>query len=336
MNATPEQVTEVLEAADAGDAQAAEQLLPLVYDELRRLAAAKMARETPGQTLQPTALVHEAWLRLVGGQVQNCTITDRDLGLINMRGRMYDPKIGRSTPDPIVQDPLRGESLNRYSYAWNNPSKWVDPSGFDDEPPAASDDQAPPGQGVAAQGVAAQGDFSYTVTCGPDCTLTVTGPSQTSDDQGQSRVFSWPGPTTFLVPREGPRSDPTSPGNPASVIGVLNGITGAAVDLFHMITAPQEYFGSPEGRPKGFPNPYAALKSALRIGYPEGTPQSFINVQERLSGTLFNVALGYGLGGLSEAGAIVGGIDESAAASVVEDFAGGAADELDPENETVG
>lgn len=60
------QVTQIIEAAGAGDAQAAEQLLPLVYEELRRLAAARIAKETPGQTLQPTALVHEAWLRLVG------------------------------------------------------------------------------------------------------------------------------------------------------------------------------------------------------------------------------------------------------------------------------
>ena len=59
-------VTRILEAIDRGDAHAADQLLPLVYEELRRLAARKMARETPGQTLQPTALVHEAWLRLTG------------------------------------------------------------------------------------------------------------------------------------------------------------------------------------------------------------------------------------------------------------------------------
>lgn len=60
-------VTSILEAvADGGDPAAAEQLLPLVYDELRKLAASKMAREAPNQTLQPTALVHEAWLRLVG------------------------------------------------------------------------------------------------------------------------------------------------------------------------------------------------------------------------------------------------------------------------------
>jgi RNA polymerase sigma factor (TIGR02999 family) len=60
----PEQVTQILDAVGAGDAQAAEKLLPLVYEELRRLAAHKMAGESPGQTLQATALVHEAWLRL--------------------------------------------------------------------------------------------------------------------------------------------------------------------------------------------------------------------------------------------------------------------------------
>ena len=59
-------VTRILDALQHGDASAAEDLLPLVYDELRRLAAHKMACEAPGQTLQPTALVHEAWLRLVG------------------------------------------------------------------------------------------------------------------------------------------------------------------------------------------------------------------------------------------------------------------------------
>jgi RNA polymerase sigma factor (TIGR02999 family) len=58
-------VTQLLEAAAAGDPKAAADLLPLVYDELRRLAAQKMAQEAPGQTLQATALVHEAYLRLV-------------------------------------------------------------------------------------------------------------------------------------------------------------------------------------------------------------------------------------------------------------------------------
>ena len=58
-------VTHILQAIESGDAQAANELLPLVYQELRRLAAHKMANEAPGHTLQPTALVHEAWLRLI-------------------------------------------------------------------------------------------------------------------------------------------------------------------------------------------------------------------------------------------------------------------------------
>jgi RNA polymerase sigma factor (TIGR02999 family) len=60
--------TKLLAAAAAGDKKAASELLPLVYDELRRLAAAKMAEETPGLTIQATALVHEAYLRLVGSE----------------------------------------------------------------------------------------------------------------------------------------------------------------------------------------------------------------------------------------------------------------------------
>src|SRR5947209_8394603 len=63
-------VTRILSAIDGGDPEAAEQLLPLVYDELRKLAARKLAHEAPGQTLQATALVHEAYLRLVGPEAQ--------------------------------------------------------------------------------------------------------------------------------------------------------------------------------------------------------------------------------------------------------------------------
>src|SRR6185436_2440791 len=59
-------VTRLLQAVQAGDRKAAADLLPLVYDELRKLAAARMAAESSGHTLQPTALVHEAYLRLVG------------------------------------------------------------------------------------------------------------------------------------------------------------------------------------------------------------------------------------------------------------------------------
>src|SRR5262245_33493147 len=64
------EITQVLHAVQRGDAGAAEELMKLVYDQLRRIAAAQMRREAPGQTLQPTALVHEAWLRL-GGDKQS-------------------------------------------------------------------------------------------------------------------------------------------------------------------------------------------------------------------------------------------------------------------------
>src|SRR5262245_6090425 len=74
-------VTRILSAIDQGDPRAAEQLLPLVYDELRQLAAQKLAQEKPGQTLQATALVHEAYLRLVasaGSQSSGTVSQDRD------------------------------------------------------------------------------------------------------------------------------------------------------------------------------------------------------------------------------------------------------------------
>lgn len=66
-------VKQILERMEGGDPNAADQLLPLVYEELRKLAARKMAQEAPGQTLQPTALVHEAWLKLAkpGPQLWN-------------------------------------------------------------------------------------------------------------------------------------------------------------------------------------------------------------------------------------------------------------------------
>ena len=63
-------VTQILSAIDEGDSQAADQLLPLVYEELRRLATSRMACEKPGQTLQATALVHEAWIKLAGSNRQ--------------------------------------------------------------------------------------------------------------------------------------------------------------------------------------------------------------------------------------------------------------------------
>ena len=62
----PADVTHLLTAIETGDPRAADQLLPLVYEELRKLAAFRMANEKPGQTLQPTALVHEAWIKIAG------------------------------------------------------------------------------------------------------------------------------------------------------------------------------------------------------------------------------------------------------------------------------
>jgi RNA polymerase sigma factor (TIGR02999 family) len=64
-------VTQLLNAVDAGDPKAADQLLPLVYEELRKLAVVRMANEKPGQTLQPTALVHEAWIKIAGDGQQH-------------------------------------------------------------------------------------------------------------------------------------------------------------------------------------------------------------------------------------------------------------------------
>lgn len=80
---TMSDVTQILSQIESGDPKAAEQLLPLVYDELRKLAAVRLAQEKPGQTLQATALVHEAYIRLVGSPVQ-CETTQW-----NSRGHFF-------------------------------------------------------------------------------------------------------------------------------------------------------------------------------------------------------------------------------------------------------
>ena len=86
-------VTQILSQIESGDPAAAEQLLPLVYEELRKLAAAKMANEKPDQTLQATALVHEAYLRLVG--TWRTVRTYRD-----SRGHFFATAADRHAADP--------------------------------------------------------------------------------------------------------------------------------------------------------------------------------------------------------------------------------------------
>jgi RNA polymerase sigma factor (TIGR02999 family) len=82
-------VTRILSQIERGDPQAAEKLLPLVYDELRKLAALKLAQEKPGQTLQATALVHEAFIRLVGPLPEIEQQTGGEANLWNSRGHFF-------------------------------------------------------------------------------------------------------------------------------------------------------------------------------------------------------------------------------------------------------
>jgi RNA polymerase sigma factor (TIGR02999 family) len=103
MSSLMSEITRILSAIEQGDPHAADQLLPLVYDELRRLAAQKMAREAPGQTLQPTALIHEAYLRLVGpANVQHW----------NSRGHFY-AAAAESMRRILVENARRKKALRR-------------------------------------------------------------------------------------------------------------------------------------------------------------------------------------------------------------------------------
>ncbi len=99
------EVTRILSQIDAGDPQAAEQLLPLVYDELRKLAMAKLAHEKPGQTLQATALVHEAYLRLVGPVSPVGNALRGVPGAELERGRRGEGETNLPTPDPRSPTP---------------------------------------------------------------------------------------------------------------------------------------------------------------------------------------------------------------------------------------
>jgi DNA-directed RNA polymerase specialized sigma24 family protein len=97
------EVTRILHAIDVGDPQAAEQLLPLVYDELRKLAAARLAHEKPGQTLQATALVHEAYLRLVGP--------------VGQRSEVGGQRSNQGQPTPDPRSPTPGYSSRGHFFA---------------------------------------------------------------------------------------------------------------------------------------------------------------------------------------------------------------------------
>jgi RNA polymerase sigma factor (TIGR02999 family) len=120
---TMKDATVMLAAIEAGDSKAAEQLLVLVYDELRRLAASKLAQEAPGQTLQPTALVHEAWLRLVGGQTPS----------FNDREHFF--RASAEAMRRILIDRARRKHAQRHGGGYQR----VDFEGFDFATPAADD-----------------------------------------------------------------------------------------------------------------------------------------------------------------------------------------------------
>jgi len=109
-------VTRLLDAVERGEPQLAEELLPLVYEELRRIAAAKMAKEQSGQTLQPTALVHEAWLRLGADrqpQWQNrghffaaAAEAMRRILIDRARKRQVRAASGLATPEPLEESQI--------------------------------------------------------------------------------------------------------------------------------------------------------------------------------------------------------------------------------------
>ena len=120
------EITHLLQQADAGDASAAEKILPLVYAELRKLAAAKMARESPGQTLQPTALVHEAWLRL-GGAAQP-----------DWKNRAHFFAAAAEAMRRILVDTARRKHALRHGGAVEKLS--ADATGFDVAEPAVGED----------------------------------------------------------------------------------------------------------------------------------------------------------------------------------------------------
>ena len=111
-------VTQILSRIESGDAAAAEQLLPLVYDELRKLAAQKLACETPGQTLQATALVHEAYVRLVDGDAEQHW---------DSRGHFF-AAAAEAMRRILVDNARKKQSLRRGGSAKRLPVEYLEPS----------------------------------------------------------------------------------------------------------------------------------------------------------------------------------------------------------------
>lgn len=101
-------VTQILSQIDAGDRTGAEQLLPVVYDELRKLAKARLSHEKPGQTLTPTALVHEAWLRLVGPDKQR-----------TWAGRSHFFAAAAEAMRRILVDKVRQKQTRKHGGGWD-------------------------------------------------------------------------------------------------------------------------------------------------------------------------------------------------------------------------
>jgi RNA polymerase sigma factor (TIGR02999 family) len=105
-------VTQVLAAIEKGDPTAAEELLPLVYDELRKLAAQKLANEKPGQTLEPTALVHEAYLRLV--MSESAPTRDGDKPEAHWNGRAHFVRAAAEAMRRILVDSARRKKTEKH------------------------------------------------------------------------------------------------------------------------------------------------------------------------------------------------------------------------------
>ena len=142
-------VTRILSAIEQGDPQAAEQLLPLVYDELRKLAAQRLAQEKPGQTLQATALVHEAYLRLVGRR--GGPAMGRPRPLLRRRRRGHAPHPRRERPPQAAPEARRRPAAASTSTRSSSPSRPPPTTCSPSTRPSTRLGRRGPGQGRAGQ-----------------------------------------------------------------------------------------------------------------------------------------------------------------------------------------